>query len=317
MRLLRLLASLLGAWLFRLGRRLLFWARGAGEPGFEPAEWREPAADGPPEHWLRHIQERSSWIPRGRRPGGRASTAVRRPAIASPVAAPPPGYRPTLAAVVAPGPSILRNDPVRKPGAARFRMTAFLRPNPHQEAGSAGARNGGAPAPEADAEPAAREPGRAKPAGAAAKATPRSAPRRQRRAPAILPAIAPVEGDAEAPTAREVVAPAAAPAPAPAETVPVMAFPELPVQPGAGMAVGMPQEARMPRDVHEAEDADSPHWPGDGTRDADHRWPELPEAHTERWDPQSSRSSMREQLHLVRLAAEQAGRGSSWSGPPS
>ena len=84
MRVLRTLAALVGRMFGRLARLLLLWSRGpaAGEP--DPAGWAEGPDNGPPEHWIRYIQQRAPWLVRGRRPSARCSGAADR--VAGPAA---------------------------------------------------------------------------------------------------------------------------------------------------------------------------------------------------------------------------------------
>ena len=66
MHFLRSLASLLGRVFARLSQFLLAWARRGTEPS--GPEWAEAVDDGPPEHWLRYLRERSPWLVRGNGP---------------------------------------------------------------------------------------------------------------------------------------------------------------------------------------------------------------------------------------------------------
>ena len=336
MRVLRTLAALVGRMFGRLARLLLLWSHGpeAGEP--DPAGWAEGPDNGPPEHWIRYIQQRAPWLVRGRRPGP-PGVPVRR--TASPGQQRSQPARPTRAPAP-PGPASERPLIVQSP---------LERPTPHQEARGARAPHPGPHHPEAN--PAAV-------IVAATVSNPLSSPVRPMmprvEAPVGATASALLAGQRE-PVSRSAVVEGAAARRSPVvnprgEVMPVRGAPAIPHAEVPGPIAGRRDPgletedagARWP-DLPARTRAQNPEAPlpvasasltAAGERQTEsgaraeaqraaraqtefqeeHRWPDLPEPRSrgDEWEAPSSRLREREQLRLTRLRAEQA--GSSWSG---
>lgn len=338
MRVLRTLAALVGRMFGRLARMLLRWSRGpeAGEP--DPAGWAEGPDNGPPEHWIRYIQQRAPWLVRGRRPAP-LGVPVRR--TASPVQQRSEPVRPTRAPEP-PQPASERPLIVQSP---------LERPTAHPEAHGARAAHLGTH--HAEANPAAV-------IVAATVSNPLWSPVRpivrRLEAPVGARATAPLAGQEREPVSRSAVVERAA-----ARRSPVVNPRDEVVLARGGPAIPhaeLPGPIAVRRDLpgHHTEDAVA-RWPelparaqaqnpearlpvvsasltaagerrtesgarAEGPRAAraqtefpeEHRWPDLPEPRSrgEEWEAPSSRLREREQLRLTRLRAEQA--GSSWSG---
>jgi len=331
MRVFRTLAFWLGRALARLARALLSWGRRPGEVPVDPGDWAPAPEEGPPEHWLRYIRQRSPWLARGMRPAPPAYPG--RPAGARPERRDPPSDG-------------RRASPLRASGApleegthteARQQGTGI---EPADAAfGSAGRPTGAMPAETASAgsRPLVLEP----------KLAPRPVRRVAIRPADVLPVVTPPAtrpgGPAEArrddgPAVRHGTSRMRALRAVPTAIVeaPRPEWPRLPLEDREGRArrgqeagtaearaAGLPGAARaaersaIPAPSPEADEA--PRATDAAQREVEAQegipWPELPDTgwRGAAWQVPSSRLLEREQLRLTRLRAEQA--GSSWSGP--
>jgi len=334
MRFLRTLASLLGRMFERLARALLSWSSGP-DAGVDWVDWARGRDDGPPEHWLRYLRQRSPWLVRGNRPAP-PRHPVRRSAEPPPRSArapepPRPAAERSQRAVSPPGP------PAEHPEATG--------PTAHDRSAS-GAGTGPIPVSSGvrRADPAAGAKVMAPGAGPKRDCTPPAVTERgegRRVADADAPEVAWVTRGRAAVLDAESPGPSGAHRGAPrlgAADVGVE-WPELPMRapaeqlefPGGDSGVTGPRTespiagmrpvggSGVPKPIVEG-------WTETGARASarpgpefleEYRWPELPDTRSRgaEWEVPSSRSLEREQLRLTRLRAEQA--GSSWSGPPS
>lgn len=341
MSVLRTLASLLGRMFDRLARALLSWSRGPAKGAADAAVWAQSPDDGPPEHWLRYIRQRSPWLVRGNRSAP--------PTFPARAAASPVEHRePPRASARAPEPP--------RPAGGRPRM---ILPRPEPSAAPPAAptpdTNGrSASAPPARAVPKSAVVWRADPPVGAKVIAPLAGPKRD-PIPAPVPEL--VEGgrlaDPVVPEADRVMrgGPAFLDAESPSPSGARRAHPSLDAE-GAGVEwPALPLRGLAEKLASSGEDSGSagartapaidgmrlvggsaslkPGAEGrkeTGARSSaqrgpefqeEDRWPDLPDTRSrgEEWEVPSSRSLEREQLRLTRLRAEQA--GSSWSGPPS
>jgi len=313
MRWLRALLVRLGRWLERLGKFLVAWAKPAPELNPESG-WIEDPADGPPEHWLRYLRERSPWLVR---PGlrGHRSRAVGAASVAARRAAP-----------------VMNQGPVA-PGHTPDALSRAERPNPQPPRPL---RLDPAPSvtPPAAATPPP-SPRTAAPLVAAPSAPPRSQVAVVRPAPTTAPvaertgatppsaarwirfkgprATARLEPDKAQPDATEPVSPAQ-PLGWPSAP-PHAAPPAHRARPDSGAgAMGLPSVAAA---GSEQDGEPLGETGGRQPSDAEPEWPELPDIpwSEDAWSVPSRQALMKEQDRLTRLRAEQA--GSSWSGPLS
>ena len=321
MRLLRLLAALVGGALHRLGQALRSWA-GVGTSGEDD---RAPDENGPPEHWLRYVRERAPWLVTGKsrrapvlqsRPAAVVTTAAPRPASAAarasaPATAPASGTASAApAAARAPGPA--ETGPVQPPApvphpaptirtVSQPRLTAGRLRLVAREIEKRS--SGDAPVTPLDSTSIVTSP-MPEQRSSISKPQPESPPSPLRFAP-VHSIVAPIS----APISSEPPVRAASATPRSDESWPSLPPPAFRLD--AGEVATHPPP--VPRDESEA----APEPPAQVEADDVGSWADLPDKGFEAWQVQSIQSLLREQRHLARLLAEQEGAGSSWSTPHS
>ena len=324
MRLLRFLAALVGGTLHRLGQVLRSWAGAAIDGGGEDDRSRDE--NGPPEHWLRYIRERGGapWFLASKRSVPTRSAPRRAPVLPSRpeavVTAAAPRSAPVPALASAPSRAPAQTRPVQHPAPLIRPVAPRLETREIDKRSRDDVRVTPLFATSIVQSPTLER------QSSSSKPQPETPPRR----------FVPVRSIA-APISVEQPARAASATPHSNESLPTPAsdpWPSLPPPPpafrlDAGDAATRPPS--VPRDESEAAAGD---WrpvmfesaSDDETRpavepaaqvEADEAgyWADLPEKGLEEWQVQSTRSLLREQLHLARLLAEQA--GFSWSTPHS
>ena len=317
MHVLRSLASLLGRVFARLSQILLAWASRDTESS-EPA-WTEPVDDGPPEHWLRYLRERSPWLVRGNGPAPTQAQGARREARteargARPAAVvetqgasrrmqetPLPPGRPAHSETVAQGAKVLERVSHSTPRAVSNVIALPPRSEPRDES-SPGARLQRVSPPALETRAAHSAPRapliiEARPTIEIPQGSAHNE-RDSRPAPRAQPVIEPPPTTA---TTQENDSDRRATSPAPRAQLLIEPPPSIAIQQGNAHNERAPRPAPAASSTVESRD----------------RWPDLPDVRWSEptWEVPSSQTLVRLQQRQARLQEEQA--GSSWSGPRS
>ena len=334
MRLLRLLAVLVGDTLDRLRRRLLSWAGVAASAASGDAT----GVDDRPAPWLEYIRARAPWLVAGRRhlPSRSVSrvepTWPHRSGAAVPNTIPPTSVTiPTASATAAPAFTTPSRAQQPTAGSSARKAAPPKQPKPDRAAVVRAVPDTTRPEPPASPDSRAPEKrvtqsirgipsaGHSSPPMSTPSA-PQTAPRRTSSRPALaastplqVPRAEAAENPAHAPPERPRADGVRRAQPNTAE----QQWPPLAHEAEAPAVRRTPEHAQESRPVTAAPEpsplgmawSEAAH--ATGSSDDDGFWADLPDRGFGEWQVQSSRSLIREQLHLARLLAEQA--GSSWS----